>query len=47
MAFDRFCMIVSFKIPKAVELSFVNDAVGCLCPNSIKITPSGAQLWAF
>jgi hypothetical protein len=29
MALDRFCLILSFEIPKAVELSVINGVTGC------------------
>jgi hypothetical protein len=29
MALERFCFIVSFKIPNAVELSVINGVAGC------------------
>jgi hypothetical protein len=40
-------LIVSFKIPKAVELSVINGVVGCGCPNSVRVTWIGAPLLAF
>jgi hypothetical protein len=47
MALELFCLIVSFKIPKAAELSVLNGVAGCVCPNSVRVTLSGAPLWAF
>jgi hypothetical protein len=47
IAFDRFCFIVLFKIPNAVELSVQRGVVGCVWPSSVRVTLSGAPLWAF
>jgi hypothetical protein len=47
MALDLFCLIFSFKIPNAVELSIINGVDGCVCPNSVRVTLIGAPLWAF
>jgi hypothetical protein len=47
MDLDLFCLIVSFKIPNAVELSVLNGVIGCVCPNSVRVTRIGAPLWAF
>jgi hypothetical protein len=44
MAFDLFCFIASFKIPKAVELSVPNGVAGCLWPNSMRVIMIGAPL---
>jgi hypothetical protein len=46
IAFDRFCLIVSFKILNAVELSVRGGVGGYVCPSSVSITLSGAPLWA-
>ena len=46
MALDLFCSIVSFKMPKAVELSVRNGIAGCLCPSSMRVTLRGAPLCA-
>jgi hypothetical protein len=45
MAVDLFCLIVSFKIPKAVELSILSGVAGCVCPNTVRVTVIGAPLW--
>jgi hypothetical protein len=47
MALELFCLIVSFKIPNAVELSVRNGVAGCVCPNPVRVTLIGAPLWAF
>jgi hypothetical protein len=47
MAYERFCFIISFKIPKAVELSVRNGVAGCLDPNSMRVILIGAPLWEF
>jgi hypothetical protein len=44
--FDRFCLIVSFKIPNAVELSVHRAFGGCVWSSSVSVTLSGAPLWA-
>jgi hypothetical protein len=46
IAFDPFCLIVSFKIPNAVELSVRSVIGGCVCPSSVSVTLSGVPLWA-
>jgi hypothetical protein len=46
MAFDHFCLIVSFKIPNAVELYVRRGVGGCVWPSSVSVTLSGAPLWA-
>jgi hypothetical protein len=46
IAFDLFCLIVSFKIPNAVELSVWRGVGGCVWPSSVSVTLSGAPLWA-
>jgi hypothetical protein len=38
--FDLLCLMISFKIQKAVELSVYSGVTGCLCPSSIKVTLS-------
>jgi hypothetical protein len=45
--FDLFCLMVSFKIPNGVELSVRSGVAGCVWPNSVIVTLSGAPLWAF
>jgi hypothetical protein len=45
IAFDRFCLIVLFKISNAVELSVRRCVGGCVCPSSVSVTLSGAPLW--
>jgi hypothetical protein len=47
IAFDLFYLMVSFKIPKAVELSVHSSVAGCVRPNSVSVTLSGAPFWAF
>jgi hypothetical protein len=47
MALDLFCLIVSFKIPKAVDLSVLKGVAGCVCPNSVRVTLIGDPLCAF
>jgi hypothetical protein len=44
--FDLFCLIVSFQMPNAVELSVQRGVGGCVWPNSVSVTLSGAPLWA-
>jgi hypothetical protein len=44
---DLFCLMVSFKTPKAVELSVRRDVAGCVWPNSVSVTLNGAPLWVF
>jgi hypothetical protein len=46
IAFDIFCLIVSFKMPNAVELSVRRGVGGCGWPNSGIVALSGAPLWA-
>jgi hypothetical protein len=46
IAFDRFCLIVSFTMPYAVELSVRRGVGGCVWPSSVSVTLSGAPLWA-
>jgi hypothetical protein len=46
IAFDHFCLMVSFKIPNAVELSVGRGVGGFVWPSSVSLTPSGAPLWA-
>jgi hypothetical protein len=45
--FDIFCLIVSFNIPNAVELSVQRGIGGWMWPNSVSVTLSGAPLWEF
>jgi hypothetical protein len=45
IAFDLFCFIFSFKIPNAVELSVWRGVGGCIWPNSVRFTLSGATPW--
>jgi hypothetical protein len=47
MALDLFCLIVSFKMPRAFELSVLNGVAGCVFPNSVRVTWIGAPLSAF
>jgi hypothetical protein len=47
IAFDLFCLVVSLKIPNAVELSVRSGVAGWMWPNSVSVTLSGAQLLAF
>jgi hypothetical protein len=47
IALDLFCLIVSFKIPNALELSVRRGVTGWMWPNSVSVTLSGAPLWAF
>jgi hypothetical protein len=47
IAFDLFCLMVSFKMPNAVEFLVRRGVAGCLCPNSVSVTLRGAALWAF
>jgi hypothetical protein len=47
IAFDMFCLMVSFKIPNAVELSVQIGVAGCVWTNSVSATLSGAPLWEF
>jgi hypothetical protein len=47
IAFDLFCLIFSFKIPNAVELSVRRGVWVCTWPSSVRVTLSGAPLWAF
>jgi hypothetical protein len=46
IALDRFCLIISFKMPNTVELSVRRGVGGCVWPNSVSVTLSGAPLWA-
>jgi hypothetical protein len=46
IASDRFCLIASFTMPYAVELSVRRGVVGCVWPSSVGVTLSGAPLWA-
>jgi hypothetical protein len=46
IAFDRFCLIISFKIPNTVELSVCRGVGGFVWPSSVSVTLSGAPLWA-
>jgi hypothetical protein len=46
IAFDLFCLIVSFKMPNAVELSVRRGVGGWMWPTSVSVTLSGAPLWA-
>jgi hypothetical protein len=43
IAFVLFCLRVSFKIPKAVELSVHSGVAGCVWPNSVSVTLIGAH----
>jgi hypothetical protein len=45
--FDLVCLIVSFKMPNAVELSVWSGLDGCMWPNSVRVTLRGAPLWEF
>jgi hypothetical protein len=47
IVFDLFCLMVSFKMPKAVELSVRRGVAGCVWTNSVSMTLIGAPLWAF
>jgi hypothetical protein len=47
IAFDLFCLMVSFKMPNDVELSVRSGVTGWMCPNSVSVTLSGAPLWEF
>jgi hypothetical protein len=47
MAVNPFCLMVSFKMPNTVELSVWSGAAGWMWPNSVRVTLSGAPLWAF
>jgi hypothetical protein len=47
IAFDLFCLMVSFKIPKAVKLYMRSGVAGWIWPNSVCVTLSGAPLWSF
>jgi hypothetical protein len=42
--FDRFCLIVSFKMPNVVQLSVWSGVGGCVWPSSVSVTLSGAPL---
>jgi hypothetical protein len=44
--FDLFCLIVSLKMPNALELSVRRGFGGCVGPSSASVTLSGATLWA-
>jgi hypothetical protein len=46
IAFDRFRLIVSLRMPYAVELSVRRGVGGCVWPSSMSVTPSGAPLSA-
>jgi hypothetical protein len=46
IAFDRFRLIVSFKMPYTVELSVLRGVGGWVWPSSVSVTLSGAALWA-
>jgi hypothetical protein len=41
MALDRFCLIVSFAKPAAVELSVFIGVAGCIWPSSVSVTRVG------
>jgi hypothetical protein len=47
IAFDLFCVMVSFKMPNDVELSVRSGVAGWMWPNSVIVSLSGAPLWAF
>jgi hypothetical protein len=47
IAFDLFYVMVSLKIPNAVELSVRSGVAGWVWPNSVSVTLSGVPLWAF
>jgi hypothetical protein len=47
IAFDLFCLMVSFKMPNDVELSVQSGVAEWMWPNSVSVTLSGAPLWAF
>jgi hypothetical protein len=47
MDVDRFYLIVSIRIRKAVELSICNGVAGCVCPNSVRMTLNGAPLCVY
>jgi hypothetical protein len=38
IVFDLFCLMVSFKIPNAVELSVWRGVGGCVWPISVSVT---------
>jgi hypothetical protein len=46
IAFDRFCLIVLFTMPYAVELSVRRCVGGCVWPSLASVTLSEAPLWA-
>jgi hypothetical protein len=46
IAFDLFCLMVSFKIPNSVELSVRRGVGDCVWTISVSVTLSGAPLWA-
>jgi hypothetical protein len=47
MDVDRFCLIVSFKIPNPVKFSVHNGIAGCWWHSSMGVTLNGAPLWVF
>jgi hypothetical protein len=47
IAFDLFCLMVSFKVPTAVELSARSCVTGWMWPNSVSVTLGSVPLWAF
>jgi hypothetical protein len=47
IALDLFCVIVSFKMPKAMDLSVRSGVAGWMWPNSVRVTLRGAPLWEF
>jgi hypothetical protein len=46
ISFDLFCLMVSLKIPNAVELSVRRGVGGYMWPISVSVALSGAPLWA-
>jgi hypothetical protein len=47
IALDLFCLIVSFKMPKAVELSVRSGVAGWMWPNSVRVTLRGVHFGRF
>jgi hypothetical protein len=46
IALDLFCLIVSFNMPNAVEVSMWRGIGGCVWPVLVIVTLSGEPLWA-
>jgi hypothetical protein len=46
ITFELLCLIISFMMPCAVELSVRRGVEGCVWPSSVSVTLSGAPLWA-